>query len=141
MTKLFDRDGVRFRYPTNWALDVSADGDEEGWGVSVESPATAFVTLALRPGAEAETVAAEALAVLIAEYPELERTPAQDRLAGRDAAGWDFDFITLDTTVTGWLRVVPAATGVLLVICQVGEYDRDPNEAVLRAVCASLAVA
>ena len=51
--------------------------------------------------------------MLIAEYPELERTPVSDRLAGRDAAGWDFDFITVDTAVTGWLRVVESTAGVI----------------------------
>ncbi len=156
-TRTFSRDGVRFQYPTNWLLEAESAGDGDappgdtvnpgdlgdpaGWAVTVTSPATAFATVALRPdaGSPAQLVS-EALDALKAEYPELETEPATDTLSGRPAAGFDFDFLAVDTTVTGWVRAVDTGAGPVVVLCQVGEYDRERNEPVLRAVCASLAV-
>lgn len=140
MTKLFARDGVRFRYPTNWVLEVAADEEALGWDASVESPGTALAAVALRPGAVPADLVAEALAALAEEYPGLESTPAADQLAGRPAVGADFDFIALDTAVTGWVRAVDGGAGAVLVICQVGDFDREANLPVLNAICSSLAL-
>lgn len=138
MTKLFNRDGVRFRYPTNWVLDVSADEDAAGWDASVESPVTALATVSLRPGAMPEELVLEALAALGLEYPGLESQSVVGELAGRPAVGADFDFLTVDTSVTGWLRATDCDAGAVLVICQVGEYDEEVNQPVLQAIGASL---
>ena len=138
MTKLFNRDGVQFRYPTNWVLEVSADEDVAGWDVSVESPVTALVTVSLRPGLMPEELVLEALAALGAEYPGLESLNAGGELAGQPAVGADFDFLTVDTSVTGWLRAVECEAGAVLLICQVGDFDREVNEPVLHAIGASL---
>ena len=140
MTSLFRRDGVSFRYPTNWTLDVQAAEEGEGWDVTIESPATAFVTAALRPGVAAQTLADEALSALLAEYPDLEHAAAADTLAGRAAVGADFDFITVDTAVSGWLRAAECGAGAFVLICQAGEYDAEVNGPVLHAIAASLAL-
>ena len=44
MTKLFQEDGISFRYPANWVLERE-EGDG-GWTVSVQSPDTAFLVVA-----------------------------------------------------------------------------------------------
>ena len=135
--KTFERDGVRFIYPANWQVDAEdADG---GWTVTVQSPETAFAVVSLRPDAEsAAQVADEALAALKTEYKELDADMAVDSLAGQPAVGHDIDFMTLDTSIMCWTRCVDTTAGPLLVMCQTSEYDRDRNEPVLRALCASL---
>ena len=40
---LFEADGIRFQYPSNW--QVARDDAESGWTVTVQSPGTAFFLL------------------------------------------------------------------------------------------------
>ena len=143
-TATFSRDGVRFQYPTNWALEVEAgspDGGDAGWTATVQSPGTAFVVVSLRPDADTPgRLADEALAALAAEYPGLESDPAVGSLGGLPAVGHDFDFLAVDAVVTGWTRCVETGAGPLLVLCQVAQYDKDANGPVLHAVSASVEV-
>ena len=41
MLKLFNENGLSFRYPANWTLE--REDSEQGWTVSVQSPDTAFI--------------------------------------------------------------------------------------------------
>jgi fructose 1,6-bisphosphatase len=135
--KTFERSGMRFRYPSNWTLDMDDAGD--GWTVTVQSPDTAFVLVSLRPDADGpEQVAAEALDALKAEYAGLDPVAAVDTVAGTPALGHDIDFLTLDTAITTWTRCIDTTAGPLLVMGQVSDYDRERNEPVLRAVFASV---
>jgi hypothetical protein len=135
--KAFERSGVRFRYPSNWAVDTDDAGD--GWTVTVQSPDTAFVLVSLRPDADGpDQVAAEALAALKAEYPGLEPVEVTDTVAGAPAIGHDIDFLTLDTTINTWTRCLDTTAGPLLLMGQVSEYDRERNGPVLRAVLDSV---
>ena len=138
----FERDGVRFQYPENWTVEASeSEGGDGGWAVSVQSPETAFVLVALHPDAESlADLADKTLDAIKAEYKELDAENAVETLAGRVAIGHNIDFLTLDTTVTCWTRCVDTPAGPLLVLCQTSEHDRDRNEPVLRAVCASLQI-
>jgi hypothetical protein len=137
MTQSFERSGIRFQYPTNWQIDTEDAGD--GWTVTLQSPETAFILVSLRPDADtAAQVADEALTALRAEYPELDAEPALDNLAGQPAVGHDIDFLTLDTTILCRTRCIETTAGPLLVMGQMSEYDREQNEQVLRAICASL---
>ncbi len=138
----FERDGVRFQYPENWTVEVSESaGDDGGWAVSVQSPETAFVLVALHTDADSlADLADRTLDAIKAEYKELDAENAVETLAGRVAIGHNIDFLTLDTTVTCWTRCVDTPAGPLLVLCQTSEHDRDRNEPVLRVVCASLQI-
>lgn len=139
MLKTFERSGVRFDYPAEWATDFDDGGP--GWTVVVQSPDTAFVLVSLRPDADTPAqVADEALDALRAEYPTIDAQAAVDSLAGQPAVGHDVDFITLDTSILCWTRCIETASGPLLVLCQTSEYDRARNEPALRAFCASLRV-
>ena len=140
MIQTFERDGIRFQYPENWILesDVDATG---GWSVSVQSPETAFLLMTLRPDADnAAELADQTLNTLKTEYKELDEANAVGTFAGQVAIGHDIDFLTLDIAVTCWTRCVQTLAGPLLVMCQVSEYERDRNEPVLRAICASLTI-
>jgi hypothetical protein len=133
----FERSGIRFRYPANWQIDAEDAGD--GWTVTLQSPETAFALISLRPDAQtAAQVADEALAALRAEYPELDAESVLDTLAGQPAVGHDIDFLTLDTAILCRTRCIETTAGPLLVMGQTSEYDRERNEPVLRAICASL---
>jgi hypothetical protein len=135
--RTFSRNGITLKYPTNWTLDPQEDG--EGWSITLSSPQTAFLIVSLHSDAtNVSTLAHEALTALQAEYPDVESEHLVDTLALAPAIGYDFDFLTVDTTVVGWIRAIDTNSGPLLVFCQVSEYDRSQNEQVLRAICASL---
>lgn len=141
--KTFERDGVRFKYPGNWAVEPGDDQDagDGGWSVTVQSPGTAFLFVSLRPDADTPAdLADQALAALKAEYKELDAENAVETIGGTAAIGHDIDFLTVDTAVTCRTRCLDTTAGPLLVLAQVGEYDRDQHDPVLRAIVASLSI-
>lgn len=137
--KTFTRDGVSVGYPVDWKLDLDDSGS--GWTVTLDSPGTAFAVVSLRPDADgAGVVAAETLATLRAEYPDLDVEEVTDTLAGSPAVGHDLDVMTLDSTASIWTRAADTTAGPLLVLLQVSDYDRDQYEPALRAVLGSVAL-
>jgi hypothetical protein len=139
VSKHFHEDGVSFDYPEGWRLEREKAAD--GWTVSVQSPGTAFLTIALdnhMPGTEevAETV----LDALRSDYPNLEAKPRVDTLAGQMAVGHDIAFFSFDLTNTCWTRSLYTDTGTLLVLAQTSDLELEEYEPILRAICASLKV-
>ncbi|MBM4072857.1 MAG: hypothetical protein FJ271_28605 [Planctomycetes bacterium] len=118
MSALFERDGIRFRYPENWQLEPE-DGDN-GWTVAVYGPGTAILILSLDESMpEAEHMADTALGALREDYPDLEADPCMDTVANQPAYGHDIRFFSLDLTNTSWTRALYSAQGTLLVMSKV----------------------
>lgn len=139
MSAVFERDGIRFRYPENWQLEP--EDSDSGWTVSLYGPGTAIVILSLDESMpEAEAMADAALLALRDDYPDLEADPCMDSVAGQPAYGHDIRFFSLDLTNTCWTRSLYSARGTLLVMWQVNDLELETTEQVLRAICASLEV-
>lgn len=136
MIATFDRNGIRFQYPTNWTLDLE-EGDE-GWTAVVQSQDLAFVLASLRADADAPAMLAdEALAALQDEYKELDTETFVGAFNGLPAIGHDVNFLTVDTAIECQIRAVESPSGPLLVMTQCSEYDREKNERVLAAILKS----
>ncbi len=136
MIATFDRNGIRFQYPSNWSLDFE-DGDE-GWTATVQSQELSFVLVSLRADADAPAMLAdEALAALREEYKELDAETYVGAFQGLPAIGHDINFLTVDTAIECRTRAVESPSGPLLVMTQASEYDRDKNGIVLEAILAS----
>lgn len=139
MSKCFERSGIRFQYPSTWTADTE-DADD-GWTVSVQSPETAFLLVSLRADADNPAEMAElALQAIRSDYQEIDAESAVDTLAGQPAIGHNIDFMTVDTPITCWTRCLDSPGGVVLVICQLSEFDRSRNEPLLRAICQSFEI-
>jgi hypothetical protein len=139
MVAQFTDGGIHFKYPANWTLE--REDSDGGWTVSVQSPDTAFLTIALdQDMPPPDQMADTALAALREVYPDLEADPCVESLAGKPAVGHDIRFISLDFTNTCWTRSLYSAQGTVLVLCQVNDLELETNEPVLRAICASLQV-
>jgi hypothetical protein len=139
MPGTFDDSGFRFLYPENWQLERTTT--EDGWSVSVQSPATAFLLLTVDENDPApEDMLRTALDALKADYPDLEFEDCVDSLAGLPALGHNIRFTSLDLTNTCWTRSFCCEAGTVMVLCQCNDLESDLNEAVLRAICASLTV-
>ena len=78
MSAHFERDGIAFQYPENWAFEEAEhDG---GWAVTVQSRDTAFLTLSYH--ADQDDLAVLADSVLTAfreEYQSVESDPPSRR--------------------------------------------------------------
>jgi hypothetical protein len=139
MAAKFDDGGIRFLYPENWQLE--RQDSDEGWTVSVQSSETAFLLISVDPEMPStEDMLAAALRALQADYEDLEFDDCIDTVAGQPAVGHDLRFISLDLTNTCWTRCFYSAAGTILVLCQCNDLENEVNEAVLRAICASLEV-
>ena len=139
MPRVFREGSLSFRYPDNWQLE--REDNDHGWTVSVYSPSTAFLTLSLDTYyPDTERVAATVLGAMRSEYPELEADERAEQFAGQWAVGHDIWFFSLDLTNTCWTRSFDCPDGTALVLCQVSDIDAS-QEAILRAICASLRVA
>ena len=139
MAALFEKDGIRFRYPENWRLEIEETAN--GWTASLQSPGTAFLMLSLdqdRPGVE--HVAATALETLREEYPELEADEYVESVAGQPAVGHEIQFFSLDLTNTCWTRSFYGSGGTVLLMWQINDLELEENEPVLKAICASVEV-
>lgn len=119
--------GIRFNYPDDWEVEETDDGSRTT--LIVQSPgglAFALVTVDEdRP--EAEELVTEAIEALRGDYPNLEVTPAEDQMAGRDAVGFDVAFISLDLTNAGMLRSVRTADRTLFFLGQWSEVEADDD--------------
>lgn len=136
---LFHRDGIRFQYPDNWKL--TRETTDNGWTVSVESPATAFFMLTFdEQMPEVGLVAQTALDALRADYPGLEADDAVESLAKQPALGHDIRFFSLDLTNTCHTRSFYTDTGTILLMWQANDLELETIEPVFRAICASLRV-
>src|SRR5438105_2467034 len=139
MTEMFERGGVRFRYPNKWEIEVEEDA--ESWTASLQGPGTAFLVISFVPEVDdpGELVDA-AVAGLKDDYPELESDDAVDSLADQPALGADVHFMHFDLTNTCWIRVVPAGDGAILLLAQCTDEELQYQGDVLKAIMASLTV-
>jgi hypothetical protein len=139
MPDTFERDGVRFQYPSDWVVELEEDA--ESWTVSVQGPGTAFLVVSYVPGVEDPSDLVDAAVEgLRADYPNLEAEDAVDNLAGQPAIGADVNFVHFDLTNTCWVRAVPAAEGAVLVMAQCTDEELDVEGEALRAIMASMMV-
>jgi hypothetical protein len=142
MAKEFREGCLSLRYPDNWTMERE-DG-ENGWTVALYSPrpATAFLTLTLDADyPDTDQMADTVLEAMRGEYPQLEADESAEQVAGRWAVGHDITFISLDLTNTCWTRSFDTPDGTALLMCQSADVDMPQQEPILRAICASLAVA
>jgi hypothetical protein len=143
LPKSFEGHGLALTYPDNWSVETSeTDGD---WSVQLQSPGTAYVQVIGQPrargtpaGVACRAMLEATLAALREDYPDLETEPAEERIAGRGAEGLDVRFISLDLSVTCWLRAVALPAQTLLILCQASDLELRVAEPVFQAIRASI---
>ncbi len=139
MAAQFDDAGIKFLYPENWRLE--REDSEEGWTVSVQSPQTAFLLLAVNAALPSvEDMLAATLDAMKAEYKDIEVEECVESVAGLPAVGHNIRFTSLDLTNTCWTRCFYSDAGTVLVLCQCNDLEDEIHESVLRAICASMTV-
>src|SRR6516225_2489863 len=88
MPASFAGNGFRFLYPENWKLEEQAT--ENGGSVTLQSPGTGFMFVTFdRNRPAVEDVLETTLAALRDDYPELESESVTEKIASRQARGYD----------------------------------------------------
>ena len=135
---VYEHSGLRFAYPENWRLEDET-GDEARLQLTVESPDTAFWTLAVYDGEiEPDSLAQQAVEAMRAEYPDLEASTAEETIAGIDLVGHDVNFICLDLTNTAQVRAFRLEGQTLLVLAQAEDRELKTASLIFTAMIQSL---
>lgn len=137
MTRVFEKDGLSFRYPADWKLEL--EDNENGWTVLLQSPQTAFITVTLDTTLPpTEQVIQETMEALRSDYPALEAEPCIEPLAGEMAIGMNINFFSLDLPNTCYTRSFYSSAGTVLVLCQANDLELEDCEPIFRGLWKSM---
>jgi len=137
MPAVFDNLGIRFQYPENWTLEEDHLSGQRA--VTVYSPSGAFWSVMIHPaGADRDALAREAMAVLRAEYPDLESEPSRSTLDDTEMVGYDLYFFYLDLTNTAQVRCFRGPGATYAVLSQGEDRDFQALQKVFEAITLSL---
>jgi hypothetical protein len=138
MTSTFDDRGIRFRYPEDWELEVTDEGQVTT--VAVHSPGgLAFALVTVDEERPAPTdVADQALEAMREEYPGLDAVPARETIAGHPAIGHDVEFISLDLANACAIRCFRTNRRTVLLFGQWSDLEGEDTGTVLAAVRGSV---
>ena len=136
MPATYNKHGVRFQYPENWALDESEINENS---VTVYAPGGGFWNLIWRDLTEdPHDLALEALQTLKKEYSETEAEPASETVAGKEISGFDVSFYYVDLVNSATIRGFRTLTASYLILFQAEDRDFRQLEAVFQAITTSL---
>jgi hypothetical protein len=138
----FERMGLAFDYPDDWALELDADGGSEAGGspaVTLLSPGGGFWSVSRHEGdGNARLLAEAVVAQMRSEYQDIDVEAASDTIGGRLLPGFDFNFYCLDLTNTAAVRTLQAPGSLHVVFCQADDAEWDRVAPVFAAMTTSL---
>jgi hypothetical protein len=133
----FNKLGISFQYPDNWALDEQ-DALAGRRSVTVYSPGGAFWSVSVHPrSADPASMAKAAVDAMKAEYRELEVEETEETIAGREMVGYDLNFYYLDLINTASVRCIQTDRATYAVFCQAEDREFAKVHAVFRAMTTS----
>jgi hypothetical protein len=136
--EVYEDDGLRFEYPSDWTLEVTDDGPTTT--VSVEAPgglAFALVrTDESRP--DPDEVADEALEAMREDYPDLDAVPAVETVHEHRAIGHDVEFFSLDFANAASIRCFRTPRRTVLMLGQWSDLGDERLPELVHSVIRSL---
>lgn len=133
----FNRFGLSFQYPDNWAIDVS-DAAGRHAAVTVHSPDGGFWSVSGHAaGGPPDALARAVLAQMREEYRDLDAEPGADEVAGHVLPGYDMNFYCLDLTNTARVRTLTTPHVIYLVFCQAEDREWEKIAPVFAAMTAT----
>ncbi len=138
----FERMGLVFDYPDDWALELDADGGSEAGGspaVTLLSPGGGFWSVSRHDGdGNARLLAEAVVAQMRSEYQDIDIEAASDTIGGHLLPGFDLNFYCLDLTNTASVRTLQAPGSLHVVFCQADDREWDRVATVFAAMTTSL---
>ncbi len=140
MPATFDKFGIQFLYPENWALEEQETADGENFvTVTSPSPRDGFWTIMLAPrNVEPRQLSLTAMQTIKQEYEDFEAEPVSDSIAGTDLTGFDLNFYCLDLTNTAVVRGFRLRSASCVIVWQAEDRDYAALEPVFKAITTSL---
>jgi len=130
----FDRFGLAFDFPDDWAIEVD-DGETS---VTSFSPGGGFWTVSAYADAEEPADLAAAVAdQMRREFEDLDVEPAAEEVDGRRLDGFDFNFYCLDLTNTATVRAFESEGRSYVVFCQADDREWERIAPIFAAMTAS----
>lgn len=139
MPSVYQRLGLSFEYPDNWAVEED-DPSDEYRTVTVYCPdGGAFWAVTCQPAHESPAwVAAEAVRAMREAYEDLDSEDVTEVLEETELIGADLNFYCLDLTNSAQIRVFKKPIGVLMVLSQAEDREFPHLLPVFRAMTTSL---
>jgi len=138
MPAVYEKFGVRFQYPENWAI---TDEEDEHWPrtVTVQSGDTGFWSLHVYPPLhETKPVVDELVAAISSEFADVEVLPAAETFGDTDTTGVDLAFFYLDLLVEAKIRCLRTPSGTLVWLYQAESREFEAIEPVFQAIAVSM---
>ena len=138
MEQLYQKNGIRFRYPADWELSEQAGPGEAS--ITVSSPNTAFWTLNLyfeRPAPR--RLVETALNAFREEYDELDIYDASATICNQTTIAKDLEFVCMELLNSAWLRVCRTPFFSVVLLYQANDADLPDTRATMEAMTSSLA--
>ncbi|SFH87515.1 hypothetical protein [Planctomicrobium piriforme] len=139
LDRVYQGQGVSFRYPANWEL--AEEPREDALTLSVSEGAAFWSITILRRRPRAERVVKEAIQAFREEYDDLDEYPAAATLVGETAVGRNLEFVALELINCVFMRALETGGRTLFVLAQVTDHERDEYEPVFDAISESLTIA
>jgi hypothetical protein len=134
----FNKLGISFLYPDNWALDEE-DALAGRRSVTVYSPGGAFWSVSVHPhSTHPLNMAKAAVDAMRAEYAGVEVEEAEEIIAGRETIGFDLSFYYLDLINSASVRSLRTDQATYTVFCQAEDHEFDQLQPVFLAITTSL---
>ena len=140
MPATYDKLGIQFLYPGNWALEEQETADGETFiTVTSPSPRDGFWTIMLAPrNLEPRQLSLTAMQTIKQEYEDFEAEPVTETIAGTELTGFDLNFYCLDLTNTAVVRGFRTRSASCVIVYQAEDRDYAALEPVFRAITTSL---
>lgn len=139
MLKSYEGDGLKFQYPSTWTLEN--EENENGWGITIQSPGTAFILIVCDQGMpDSEELADATLQALKNDYPGLEFDPVIEDLCGQPSVGHNIQFFSLDLGNSCKTRCVYSQVGTILILSQVSDLEIEKYGPAMQALSFSLKI-
>ncbi len=129
--------GVHFLYPDNWRI-TDEQATTPPFSVALETPQGGLWLLQIHRDGDPHELAAEALATMRQEYPQLEADSLVDQLEGHDLTGFEMRFYYLDFVIMARIVSVRRGDQTLVVLCQAEDRDFTRLDPIFQAILVSL---
>jgi hypothetical protein len=143
MSGVYKKGHLRFAYPENWTIEEDEE-TEAIQSVTASSGETAFWSVMVYEGTRELTELVNCVVeTMSAEYPQLERDPAEATVDSRypdpaGAFGYDLSFCYFDLMNSALLRAFHHQGRTFLVLAQAEDHELERVEPIFRAMTMSL---
>jgi hypothetical protein len=124
-TEIYEDHGIRFEYPSDWALEITDEGSVTTVGLEHPSGIAFALVRTDESRPDPDELADLALEAMRDEYPSLDAIPVSESEGGRSITGHDVEFFSLDIASAASIRCFSTPRRTVLVFGQWSDLGDD----------------